>query len=389
MKFGAGMAYEILDYLADYYGQGVWQFSTDRAFNQADPTTWPLSYTTGSGLRTERYRNTELDFFAQDDWKIGPRVTLNLGLRYDFDTNLRSNDFIASLLADPAFAGLENLVTAPRGNDLSHMQPRLGFAWDTRGDGKLVVRGGWGLYVVRNRPWFNVRGQVVSSQFTAEVTDPSLLQFYPDRTAVLGGKTLEDYIQTKGGRALYLPGDNLDLPTVNNLTLGFAVQLNSSTTLEVDGIHQKQTHLQSGVDANLPATGPLKTNPRPYPQFGSVTLIDGLTTSWYDALQTSLKSRLRSATFQVSYTLAKSVSHGKNDNSSQVSDPVGSHRHRRQRARRERPAARAVLVLDLPAALRPCRCRRSSRCAAAIRGTSTPASTWTATASAATGPSAW
>ncbi len=321
MKFGAGMAYEILGYLADYYGQGVWAFTTDRAFNQADQTTWPIRYTTGSGLRTEKYRNTELNFFAQDDWKISPRVTLNMGLRYDFDTNLRSNDFIGSLLADPAFAGLENLVTAPRGNDLRHVQPRLGFAWDTRGDGRFVVRGGWGLYVVRNRPWFNIRGQVVSKQFTAEVSDPSLLQFYPDRTAVLGGRTLEDYIQSKGGRALYLPGDNLDLPTVNNLTAGFATTLGSNTTLEVDLIHQKQTNLQSGHDANLPANGPLSTNPRPYPQFSSVTLINGQTTTWYDALQTSLKSRWRSATFQVWYTLAKSITHGKNDNSSQISDP--------------------------------------------------------------------
>ncbi len=315
------MAYEILGYLADYYGAGVWQFSTDKAFNAADSATWPFRYTTGSGLRTEKYRNTEWDFFAQDDWRVAPRVTMNLGLRYDFDTNLRSNDYIASLLADPQFAGLGNLVTAPRGNDLGHIQPRLGFAWDTKGDGHFVVRGGWGLYAVRNRPWFNIRGQVVSNQFTAEVTDPNLLETYPDQTAVLGGKSLSDYIKTAGGRALYLPGDNLDLPTVNNTTLGFAMTLGPSTTLEVDGIHQKQTNLQSGQDANLPAIGPLKTNPRPYPQFASVTLINGITTSWYDALQTSLKSRLKWATFQVSYTLAKSVSYGQNDNSSQQSDP--------------------------------------------------------------------
>ena len=70
--------------------------------------------------------NWETGYFFQDDWKVNPRVTLNLGLRYDFDTNLRSNDFIAQLVADPAFAGLSNLVKSPRGNDYSHLQPRLG-----------------------------------------------------------------------------------------------------------------------------------------------------------------------------------------------------------------------------------------------------------------------
>ena len=177
------------------------------------------------------------------------------------------------------------------------------------------------MYAVRNRPWFNIRGQVVSSQFTAEVTNAALLQAFPDRTAVLGGKSIGDYIRTAGGRALYLPGDNLDLPTVNNVTLGFATRLFANTTLEVDGIHQKQSHLQTGHDANLPAIGPLATHPRPYPQFGTVTLIDGTTTSWCDALQSSFRSRYKSATFQVSYTLARSISDGTNDNANTSTDP--------------------------------------------------------------------
>ena len=148
---------------------------------QADPTTWPTRFTLGSGPATRNYQNTEWGFFAQDDVRLG-NVTLNLGLRYDFDSNLRSPDLIADLLANPQFAGLENMVTADRGNDLNNIQPRLGFAWDARGDGRTVLRGGYGLYSGRNRPWFNIRGDVVSNQFTAEVTDPNLLQFYPDQT---------------------------------------------------------------------------------------------------------------------------------------------------------------------------------------------------------------
>jgi outer membrane receptor protein involved in Fe transport len=320
-KFGFRMAYEDLDYLADYYGAGVWQFNTDRPFNQSDPTTWPTKFTLGSGPILKNYRNTEWGFFAQDDWRIASNVTLNLGLRYDFDTNLRSNDFIASLLADPQFAGLENMVTAPRGNDLDNLQPRIGFAWDVTGDARTVLRGGYGLYSGRNRPWFNIRGDVVSSQYTAEVTDPQLLRFYPDQTAVLGGKTLEDYIRTAGGRALYLPGDDLNLPYVHSYTLGVARQLWQGTTLEIDLIRQEQKDLQTGRDANLPAQGPLTRNPRPYPQFSSVTLIDSLTDSTYDALQAQLKSRYHRMTWQVSYTWSKAISFDTNDNASFNTDP--------------------------------------------------------------------
>jgi len=320
LKFGVRMAYEDLSYNADYFGSGVWQFNTDRPFVRADPTTWPTKFTIGSGPATKNYRNTEWGFFAQDDVRLGD-LTVNLGLRYDFDTNLRSNDFIASLIANPQFAGLENLVKADRGNDLNNVQPRVGFAWDTRGDGRTVVRGGYGLYSGRNRPWFNIRGDVVSSQFTAEIVTPALLQFYPDQPATLGGRTLEDFIRTAGGRALYLPGDNLSLPYVRSATLGIAKVLPGEMSLEVDLIHQDQRDLQTGRDANLPARLPLATNPRPYPQFSSVTLINSLTNSTYDALQAQLRRRYRGSTWQVSYTYAKAISENTNDNASFNTDP--------------------------------------------------------------------
>ena len=320
MKLGMRMSYEDLSYNADYFGAGVWQFNTDRPFDASDRTTWPTKFTIGSGPATKNYRNTEWGFFAQDDLKLGD-VTLNLGLRYDFDTNLRSNDLIAGLLANPQFAGLENLVKADRGNDLDNIQPRFGFAWDTRGDGRTVLRGGYGLYSGRNRPWFNIRGDVVSNQFTAEITDPNLLQFYPDQRAALGGRTLEDFIRTAGGRALYLPGDDLSLPYVRSATLGIAKLLPGDTSLEVDLIHQVQKDLQTGRDANLPARGPLTTNPRPYPQFSSVTLINSLTNSTYDALQTQLRRRYKGTTWQVSYTWSKAISDDTNDNASFNTDP--------------------------------------------------------------------
>jgi hypothetical protein len=319
-KFGVRMSIEDLDYLADYYGAGVWQFNTDRPFDRDDRATWPTRLTLGSGPATRNYRNTEWGFFAQDDVRLA-NLTLNLGVRYDFDTNLRSPDLIAALLADPQFRGLENLVTADRGNDLNNIQPRFGFAWDTRGDGRSVVRGGYGLYSGRNRPWFNIRGDVVSNQFTAEVSDSNLLQFYPDQRATLGGRTLEDFIRTAGGRALYLPGDDLSLPYVRSATIGVAKLLPGETSLEVDLIHQVQKDLQTGRDANLPARGPLATNPRPYPQFSSVTLINSLTDSTYDALQAQLRRRFKGTTWQVSYTLAKAISYDTNDNASFNTDP--------------------------------------------------------------------
>ena len=73
VKFGTRTAFEILNYAADYYGAGVWEFSTDLPLNPANPATLPFRYTTGSGPRPRKYHNTEWGLFAQDDWKVNSR----------------------------------------------------------------------------------------------------------------------------------------------------------------------------------------------------------------------------------------------------------------------------------------------------------------------------
>ena len=321
LKVGTRAAYEVLQMIANYYGAGTWNFNTDKPFDPNDSTTWPTAVTIGSGPSGRTYKNSELGFFFQDDIRTSNRITVNFGLRYDLETNLRNNAFIASLLKDPTFPGLNNFVKSPRGNDWHQMQPRLGLAWDLFGDGRTIIRGGFGGYSARNRPWFDVNGEIISGQYTVQITDPNRLKFFPDINAVLGGISIKDFALQKGGRALYFPGDNFNIPYSWNATLGVQKALWKNTVLQVDLIRQAQWDLQTGHDANLPAHGPLATNPRPFPQFANVTIWNGATTSWYSALQTQLRSRFHRISTQVSYTWSKSISDGNDDNASVVSDP--------------------------------------------------------------------
>ena len=88
-------------------------------------------------------------WFIQDDWKLHQRLTLNLGLRYEFVTNPRDDGKQAinsvSDLQNPTNPGLSPLLFRVPRQDINNFAPRIGFAWDLFGDHKTAVRGGFAL----------------------------------------------------------------------------------------------------------------------------------------------------------------------------------------------------------------------------------------------------
>jgi hypothetical protein len=318
MKVGTRMAYEYLYQEGDWYGAGVWTFSP---FVPGDLSTYPTSYTVGSGPSTVEFKNAELSYFFQDDIKINPRFTFNAGVRYDTETNLRDNKYVNELLANFQFPGLDMFVSPSRGNYLAGIQPRLGFAYDLRGNGHTVVRAGFAGATARNRPFFDTQMEAQDGSFDVTISNPSLLATYPSETAVLGGLTIQQYVKMKGGRSMYLVGDHLNVPYVYELSLGVEKALFKNTVLTVDGIRQIQTHLQSGRDENQPAVGPVSSHSRPLPQYAAVRVFNGTTSAYYTALDVQLKSQFGKASVWASYTWSKSISDGLDDNTGFVTDP--------------------------------------------------------------------
>lgn len=99
--------------------------------------------TVEAGDPTRHYSNGEYAAFFQDDWRITPRVTLNLGLRYEFVSVVKERDNLEGNF-DPT-VGLEQVgmqISSPYNGDHNNLSPRLGIVWDVFGTGKTVVRAG-------------------------------------------------------------------------------------------------------------------------------------------------------------------------------------------------------------------------------------------------------
>jgi hypothetical protein len=87
---------------------------------------------------------TAFGAFVSDDWRIAPRLTLNLGLRYDLSLPIKdANDLIANFLPDKnGLIQVGQGIDAPYATDHNNLSPRIGVAWDVFGTGKTVLRAG-------------------------------------------------------------------------------------------------------------------------------------------------------------------------------------------------------------------------------------------------------
>jgi carboxypeptidase family protein len=297
-----------------FFEHGQFTFNTDAAFSPTDPKTYPISFVMQRPTLTN-YKSKQIALYVQDDWRAASRLRLNLGLRYDLDTNLRLNDYFAQLLANPFWAGLDKFTPATdRGNDYTNIQPRLGATYDVRGNGSLVLRGASGLYVTRNRPYFEMTTMDRTAGLAVRIEDPNLLKNYPNIDGVLGGQSLEAYLANGGAKSLFMIAGDTVLPRALNTTGGFGWQLNGRTSVDVDYVHQYGWDQLGAQDLNLPVSGAITAaNPRPDPRYSEVKVMENFTKSWYDALETQLRTRVRGMdSLQVSYTLSKTWRDGVN-----------------------------------------------------------------------------
>ncbi|HVB33391.1 MAG TPA: TonB-dependent receptor [Patescibacteria group bacterium] len=128
-----------------FYPLGTISFNTIQDFMEGLAANYQ-SLAPGSPGNTRNFWYNTFGFYLQDNWKAMPRLTLNLGLRYEFATvPQETTNFsyaIRNFYTDSAATQGPIFVN----DSLHNFSPRLGFAWDVSGNGKTAVRGAWGLY---------------------------------------------------------------------------------------------------------------------------------------------------------------------------------------------------------------------------------------------------
>jgi hypothetical protein len=309
LKFGGEATYTDTGFEAHHYENGGWVFNTDAPFDPNNAATWPFSFE----IRTVGdfdLHSSIFAAFAQDTWRLGNAVTLNLGLRYDLETNIRDNQHQFKMFDNPLYKGIDKLVDRNRANTAyDNAQPRLGATWNIKGDGTLIARGGWGYYITYNQPWYQVVAQQQYLGTRLFITDPQKMRLYPNISAVLGGKTVAEAAATGGIAAPPIIGNDFDRGRQATANAGVAWQLTSTTSLDADYVRARGTKQQGSVDENLPEWGPISaTNPRPISTLSNVVATVGRTKSSYDALELQVRQRVRGGnSLQVSYTLARSL----------------------------------------------------------------------------------
>jgi len=300
----------------------------------------PLSSVTKSdGDAAANIPMKQFGTYVQDDWRVSDRLTLNLGLRYDVMTGYQIDEsknpnFVAVQAAGAAgklkgIVGLENAGLEPK-EDYNNIQPRVGAAFDVRGNGKDIVRGGWGIYTDVGYTNSNVlfaaadsTGQGFGQTFNVNVTTGIR---NPDGSFYRAGQPTDliasqNQVVNTGAYPLFgqWVDPRLQQPYQMQSNVGWAHELTRDTLISVDYVNSlgRDLNLRPRVNQRIPGSAAALNLRRvsvllPSPLNPNVTGTRPTVSrgeSEYNAAIFSVRRRLsRGVDFAANYTLQKGIS---------------------------------------------------------------------------------
>ena len=260
--------------------------------------------------------NDHVALFVQDDWRVRSDLTLNVGLRYEFDTDVKNISRVDEInpLVQPFLQG-------SRGRDLDNLGPRIGFNWSP-GAGRTSVHGGYGIYYDRVTLQIQslergLDGRALPIAVRAGnvfFLDPSTGQFPPFAPSTASPFT-GFILPGAGASGINIIDNTLQNPSVQQFNLGIEHTLPWNTVVRADGLHNLGTHFIIGRTVGE-VFNPVVGGP------DRVVNIESSVNTHYDALLLSLERRNTRFGFRVGYTFAKALNYANDDQIPFANGPV-------------------------------------------------------------------
>src|SRR5215510_3307219 len=283
------------------------------------------SYTQSFGIPGLTFNTIDYAAFAQDQWKPFNRLTINYGLRYDYQQNPEP------IAPNPAIPETQSI-----NKDRTNFGPRIGAAWDLRGNGKTVARGGYGIYYGRtsNGAIFNALTQTRLTDLSLSVVSITLPTPHP------GSPTYPNILTappaTAGGSTtVFRLASDFKRPRMQEFNIGVERELLPNLTVSASFVYTLGQRLPVNFDTNLTAptftrvymfpdgstievpfaAGLTRTAAgvargvdlsRPNPNFGAINVQRPIGDTFYKALFLEVKRRFSAGLqLNIAYTLAK------------------------------------------------------------------------------------